>query len=203
MIEVIRLPATAIARAGEILADSFFHDAIMTYMFPDETERARYSLAHFTPFVRYGHLFGEVYTTAGRTDGVAVWLPPGATEMPAAQVKAAGLDQAAARFGETAWTRFTTIMSRLEECHHRDVAPYDWYLVMLGVDRAQQGRGIGRALIRPILERADAEAAPCYLETVEPRNIPFYQRHGFPMITVDVEPHSGISFWTLRRDPQS
>lgn len=202
MTTVIRLPATAIAQAGELIADSFFHDAIMTYMFPDEAERARYSPAHFTPLVRYGALFGEVYTTADRVDGVAVWLPPTATTMSEAQSQAAGLDQVPLLVGAEPWARFTTIMEYLEAYHHQDAPTPHWYLLLLAVAPTAQNRGIGRALLQPILDRADREGTPCYLETVIPRNLPFYQRHGFRIITAGLEPQSNTPFWTLRRDPQ-
>jgi ribosomal protein S18 acetylase RimI-like enzyme len=54
-----------------------------------------------------------------------------------------------------------------------------WYLPLIGVDPAQQGRGHGDALMRFALERVDREKMPAYLESSNPRNIPFYRRHGF------------------------
>lgn len=203
MLDIIRLPESEIPRAGEILADSFFRDPIVLYMFPDESERARLLPWHFTAFVRYGHLFGEVYSTAGRTDGVAVWLPPGSVEMPDERIRQAGLDKAPEVLGRGPWERFTSVMSYLEQFHRRDVQMRHWYLPLIGIDSLQQGRGLGSALLEPVLARADDEALPCYLETVEPRNVPFYRRHGFRVITEDVEPRSGIRFWTFRRDPHS
>lgn len=202
MSAVIRLPATAITQAGELIADTFFHDPIMTYMFPNEAERALYAPAQFIPLVRYGHLFGEVYTTADRTDGVAVWLPPNATTMPEEQRKTAGLDQIPTLVGAEPWARFNTIMEHLEERHQQDAPAPHWYLMLLAVAPTAQNRGIGSALLKPILARADREGTPCYLETVIPRNLPFYQRQGFHIITAGIEPQSNTHYWTLRRDPQ-
>jgi ribosomal protein S18 acetylase RimI-like enzyme len=54
-----------------------------------------------------------------------------------------------------------------------------WYLPLIGVDPAQQGRGHGDALMRFALERVDREKMSSYLESSNPRNIPFYRRHGF------------------------
>ncbi|MDX2005933.1 MAG: GNAT family N-acetyltransferase [Meiothermus sp.] len=201
MSKIIRLPESEIPRAGEVLAGSFFHDPICVYMFPDEGERARLLPWHFTAFVRYGHLFGEVYSTAGRTDGVAVWLPPGEVEMSPDRVAQAGLDRAPEVLGTEPWERFNGVMGYLEQYHLQDVSPWHWYLPLIGVDASQQGRGLGAALLEPILKRAEAEGLPCYLETVEPGNLPFYTRRGFKVITQGLEPRSGIRFWTFRRDP--
>jgi GNAT superfamily N-acetyltransferase len=40
-----------------------------------------------------------------------------------------------------------------------------WYLAFLGVEPSEQGRGVGSALLRPVLDRAAAEGAPAWLET--------------------------------------
>jgi ribosomal protein S18 acetylase RimI-like enzyme len=49
-----------------------------------------------------------------------------------------------------------------------------WYLSMIGVDPARQGRGLGSALLRHTLALCDAEGAPAYLESSNPRNVPLY-----------------------------
>lgn len=57
-----------------------------------------------------------------------------------------------------------------------------WYLHMIGVDPAQQGRGLGARLLRQTLERVDAEHLPAYLESSNPRNVSLYERHGFEVL---------------------
>ncbi len=57
-----------------------------------------------------------------------------------------------------------------------------WYLAVLGVDVSRQGRGLGSILMKHALARVDAERMPAYLESSNPRNIPFYERHGFEVI---------------------
>lgn len=42
-----------------------------------------------------------------------------------------------------------------------------------------QNRGLGEALMRPMLERCDESNMPAYLESTNPRNEPFYERLGF------------------------
>ncbi len=56
-----------------------------------------------------------------------------------------------------------------------------YYLAMLGTDPAHQGRGIGSALLAPVLERCDEEGLPAYLESSKESNIAFYARHRFDL----------------------
>ncbi len=61
---------------------------------------------------------------------------------------------------------------------YRPTAPH-WYLPMIGVDPACQGRGYGGALMKHALEQCDRDHAPAYLESTNPMNVSLYQRHGF------------------------
>jgi hypothetical protein len=54
-----------------------------------------------------------------------------------------------------------------------------------------------------MLERADAEGLPCYLDTFQPRNVPLYQKHGFEITIEEVEPNSGVRGWGFLREPRS
>src|ERR1700689_1250397 len=49
----------------------------------------------------------------------------------------------------------------------------------VGVRGALQGRGLGSELLRPFLAAVDRSHLPPYLETPNPRTIPFYERAGF------------------------
>jgi ribosomal protein S18 acetylase RimI-like enzyme len=57
-----------------------------------------------------------------------------------------------------------------------------WYLSMIGVDPARQGRGLGSALLRHTLAIIDAEGSLAYLESSNPKNVPLYERHGFEVL---------------------
>ncbi len=63
--------------------------------------------------------------------------------------------------------------------------PHDkdcWYLPIIGVDPAHQGKGIGAALMKHATDTIDQAGALSYLESSNPANISLYQRHGFEAI---------------------
>lgn len=72
--------------------------------------------------------------------------------------------------------RVLRAIAALESNHPKE--PH-YYLPFVGVDDDWRGRGIGAALLRPILGRCDTARMPAYLEASSPRNVPLYERHGF------------------------
>jgi GNAT superfamily N-acetyltransferase len=198
-IKVVNLSEPQIEDAGRALALAFQADPLQSYALPDSRERAECSPAHFAALLRYGHLFGEVFTTSGAPVGAAVCLPPGAWEVTPERAAQAGLDQLPVLMGADAVERFNHVLAFLEPFHRRDVQSKHWYVMVVGVIPARHGQGFGRALLRPVLDRADAEGLPCYLETAQPGNVSFYQKLGFGVIADVVEPRSGLRLWTFRR----
>jgi len=128
MSEIIRMPESELEKAGGVLARAFCNDRLSQFMSSDETARRNLLQWYFTAFARYGHMFGEVYVTKGETHGVAIWFPPGESEMPTERIEQTGLDKAPQVFGEDAWSRFVTIMDLLDRSHVEDMKTHHWFL---------------------------------------------------------------------------
>ncbi|HTU62693.1 MAG TPA: GNAT family N-acetyltransferase, partial [Polyangiales bacterium] len=56
-----------------------------------------------------------------------------------------------------------------------------YYLLAIGVSAAHRNRGLGTALMRPLLARCQEDQRPAYLENTDPKNHRFYERHGFEL----------------------
>ena len=91
------------------------------------------------------------------------------------------------------------LLSTVEGLHPHE--PH-WYLASLGTAVDQQGKGVGSALMRPVLADCDREGLPCYLESSKERNVPFYRRHGFEVVQEVPLGEHGPSIWTMWREPQ-
>lgn len=198
---IVPLGEADLLAVAEGLGRAFQEDPLQTYVFPDPTERAARSPGHFTPILRYGLQFGEVLTTTRPSDGAAVWLGPDAWEVTPERAAAAGLDDLPTIMGVAAAERFFSVLAAVDPYHHRDVPAAHWYVMVVGVSPEAQGQGLGRALLQPIIDRADTAGQPCYLETAQPKNVAFYEHLGFRQVVDTVEPSSGLRLWTFRRDP--
>jgi GNAT superfamily N-acetyltransferase len=87
------------------------------------------------------------------------------------------------------------------ERKHPSTPPH-WYLAVLGTDPAAQGRGLGSAVLAPVLARCDADGVCAYLESSKERNIDFYARHGF-RVTAELRLPRGPKIWAMWRDPRA
>jgi GNAT superfamily N-acetyltransferase len=163
------------SRALATLVSAFAEDPVERWLYP---EAERY-LTHFPVFLAAfgGRAFDEQSVwRLGAFAAVALWLPPGADPDG---------DAIATVLAETVSPeRHADMFSVLDQMEGAHPAYPHWYLPWFGVDAALQGRGLGGRLMAHCLEIVDASHQPAYLETPNPRTIPFYERHGFEAIGV-------------------
>ncbi len=200
--EVLRLATGQVGEAGDVLGRAFFDNPMALYLFPDAAQRMRPLSWMFDRTTRYGHLFGEVYTTTDRVDGAAIWLPPDSPPIGGERVIRAGMAAMPHEMGQEAFQRLIAMKRHFDDLRQRDVPEQHWYLWTLGVDPPRQGQGVGGALLRPVLSRADADGLPCYLEADKAKNVPFYEMHGFEVVEEGDLPDGGYHYWTMKRPPK-
>ena len=200
--KIVRLAESQISAAAATLARAFHDDPLMIYTIPEPAERARLLPEVYARIIRFGWLAGEVHTTAGAVEGAAIWMPPNA-KWTRENLEASGMYELASLIGNDAYQRYRDVVGREWQARERDMPGACWYLFILGVEPRVQRRGLGGALMRPVLERADSEQLACYLETENERNVAFYLKQGFELIVNGEEAGtSGVKFWTFRRMPK-
>ena len=113
---------------------------------------------------------GSAFCTDGYA-GTALWLAPGVHSDEEGLRAVLESTVAPSLIPEA-----TAIFEQMAAYHPTDT---HWYLPLIGVDPAHQGAGHGDALMAYALALCDRDQAPAYLESSNPRNIPFYRRYGF------------------------
>ena len=197
MIDVAEATVDDVPRLAALLGDALADDPLNRHLVPDDARRARVLPAGFSEQLRRVFLpHGSVLTTADRA-GAALWLGPGVQPLTFAE-QLRLLPGMVRMFGLRGIAAAMRAMSELDRRAPRE--PH-WHLSVLGVAPDRRGTGVGSALLRPMLDRADRGARPAYLETANPANLPLYARHGFA-VRDEVEIGRGVRVWTMLRVPR-
>lgn len=157
-------------RAIDVLVTAFVSDPVIRWLYPEPHAY----LTHFPEFLDAfgGKAFDEatVWHLISFT-AVALWYPP--------HVEPDGDAVVAVIQATVQPDRQEDTFSVLEQMGAAHPTYPHWYLPWVGVDGPQQGKGLGAELMRHCLAIVDADHLPAYLESPNPRNLSFYERHGF------------------------
>jgi ribosomal protein S18 acetylase RimI-like enzyme len=180
------------------LARAFTDDPVMLHMFPEGTKQRQHRLEGLMRIEAKSTLrHDSVWTT---TDGqaTAIWKPPNKWKLGGMEL----LKQGPATMAVLRSRVFVGlgILNAIEKKHPDD--PPHWHLAVLGTDPAVQGKGLGSAVLQPVLDICDRDGEGAYLESSKERNVPFYERHGFRVTEELTVPKGGPKMWLMWRDPQ-
>lgn len=172
--EVRAATAAEVPRLAVALAAAFQDDPVWSWMLPDGARRPMRLRRYFELELRTIGLARGTIWASDDLGGAALTTLPGMWRLPwSVQLRhGPGFTRA---FGlRLRWA--AALLRRMEQRHLR--APHH-YVAYVGVAPAGQGRGLGTRLLRPVLERCDAEGLPAWLEATAPRNVALYERLGF------------------------
>jgi ribosomal protein S18 acetylase RimI-like enzyme len=200
-VEVTPLADVSFTPAQAALGRAFGADPLFTHLVPEAARRARFLSWYAGAMIRLGRRAGVVDAATvapAPVAGVAVWLRPGHTAPPlSALVRARLLPGLPLRLGPAGFGRFVRFARAAEGLHRCAVPGPHWYLLLLGVAPERQRQGLGSALVRAGLDRAAAGGLPCYLETLNAADLPFYRKHGFAVAATGAVPRGGPPLWAM------
>ncbi|WP_424532571.1 GNAT family N-acetyltransferase [Sphaerisporangium viridialbum] len=179
----------------DVLIEAFMNDPLVCWLFPKADERGRLQANFYRPLLT--HRAAEAYLT-GRREGASVWLTLAAGQTPYEERPDAPEASQETVFGENG-ARLLALGQALAP-RHPDREPH-LYLPCMGVISGRQGAGLGSAMLRHRLERADADGLAAYLEASSPRSRALYQRHGFEDLGEPVRVADSPLLWPMWRPP--
>jgi GNAT superfamily N-acetyltransferase len=199
------MASVRLADAGDVpalsaaLAQAFTDDSMVNWMLPQRIRRvARLELMFGVEVEAYALPQHGLVVTAddgrGGLAGGCVTLPPGGWRMPST------IEGRTALRWLRAFGRRMPAMVRLQramEAHHPEEPHH--YVRWVGVRPGFQGQGLGRALMRPTLERCDREHVAAYIEASSERSAALYARLGFAHLGAMELPDGGPTVWPMRR----
>ncbi|WP_020666312.1 GNAT family N-acetyltransferase [Amycolatopsis nigrescens] len=177
----------------DAMQQAFADEAVSVWVMPDARTQRESAPVHLSHLVDQVLTNGEVLY-AGDYAAVSLWLyedervdeepEPLATIPPE---WAAAAERA-------------RLVYQLTEARHPRGEPH-LYLPAMGVLPAHRGTGLGGAMLRHRLARADAAKLPVYLEASTTRNRALYARHGFEDFGDPIELPGGPTIHPMWRSP--
>ena len=180
------------------LARAFENDPVVNWFVRQDDKRADGFDALFrTCLCTLSLPHGEVLTTDDCLGG-ALWYPPGKSKI--GLIRQLFLLPAMIRVASLrGLKRMVDVLDALDKGHPTE---RHYYLQFIGVDPDHQGKGLGTALMQPVLERCDREGCGAYLENTKEVNLAFYERRGFAVVGEIDLGQGAPPMWPMWRDPQ-
>lgn len=181
------------------MAGAFLEDPGISQLLPAPSRRAARLAWLMGTFLRLGTRHGTVVAAGDQPLGIAVFFHSREAAPGLLRLLRGGWAMAPLRLGLPALIRAASWMPALERERTRHMAADHVYLLSLSVAPEARGQGLGGTLLNAVLDHASHRGLPCYLETFNPANLPFYQRHGFALLGEARPPAPMPPFWCLVR----
>lgn len=127
--------------------------------------------------------YNGIATTIGPDyEGVALWLPPGRNVDGWWTGFRSGLWRLKFQLSTEGNKRYDELVSVLHDTKISVLGERDdeaWYLLYLGTKPSARGRGYAKKLLEHMIQRADTENRPVYLESSALANNSYYRKFGF------------------------
>lgn len=181
--------------AVDVLDDAFSDDSQWKEVFKNEEKNRIVTEI----MVRFCLKYGRVVSTSEDMEGVMA-LAPHNKDMTTWRIIRCGaffLSMRIAREGKM----MQVLTQAVEEAKKDlDLGPHI-HLLITGVSRAFQGRGFGGQLLRAVIEEAESQGLPIYLETQKEANVSLYERFGFAVRRQVTLPEPlNLPMWLMVRD---
>ncbi len=184
------------------LARAYYEDPLFAWYFPDDSRRLQQLQRVLALLGAQIFAYDETYTAgavSGGEDvvGAALWVSPDHWRM-CPFTWAAAVGGLASSVGMRQLPRSLGGLYLTQSRHPQE--PPHYYLPFIGVEREWQARGVGSALMQPILARCDCEGLSACAEATSPRSRAFLERNGFGVLQ-EMALRSSPPMWLMWRGP--
>lgn len=196
--DLYKIQKKDLKNAVNVLTNAFSEDSMWKEVFNDEDKNRVLTEV----MVRFCLKYGNVYSTSDNLEGV-IAIAPHDKDMTAWRVIRSGAFFLSMKIRSEA-KKMTVLSNAIEEAKKSlNLGPYI-HLLIMGVSKEFQGKGFGGKLLRALIEKAETERKPIYLETQKEENINFYKKYGFSVKKKVILPEPlNLPMWLMVRDARA
>lgn len=193
-----RFPIAALDALTDALQDDPFYAALTPDLYTRDATWRAILRAYFAYALYEAGAYGKIEIEPQTRAGAAIWLLPQVDDV-AQKLRAQKNAALKNILSPRGYENYTAMLEAMAPHAEHSVPHNAWYLSILGISPALQGKGLGKQLLVPTLAQADTQNAPCFLETFTPRTIPFYESVGFRIVAQHTEFVTRRDYWIMQR----
>jgi len=196
--DLYKIQKKDLKNAVNVLTNAFSEDSMWKEVFNDEDKNRVLTEV----MVRFCLKYGNVYSTSDNLEGVMA-IAPHDKDMTVLRLIRSGAFFLSMKIRSEA-EKMKVLSNAVEEAKKSlNLGPYI-HLLIMGVSQEFQGKGFGGKLLRAIIEKAETERKPIYLETQKEENINFYEKYGFSVKKKVILPEPlNLPMWLMVRDARA
>jgi ribosomal protein S18 acetylase RimI-like enzyme len=192
-----RLTEDDIDKASKVLRDAFIDYPTFRYLFPEINERKEKLRYVMRFFLKLGLLHGEVIAPSKNIEGVSIWYKSNNLNFGLSSLIKAGLISTIYNLNIKLFIKFK-ILGDAKKVNRDKLLDNEYYFLdLIGIAPSYEKQGYARLLLDSMIRKIDKESMSCFLETSNIRNIDYYTRFGFSLLS-NYKYHGLESFCMIR-----
>lgn len=178
-----RLSENDIDKASMVLRDAFIDYPTFRYLFPEINERREKLRFVMKFFLKIGLLHGEVISPSKNIEGVSIWYRSNNLKYGLSSLIKAGLISTIYNLNIKSFIQFKKL-GDVKKANRDKLLDNEYYFLdLIGIAPSYEKQGYARLLLDSVLRKIDKESMSCFLETSNIKNIDYYNRFGFTLLS--------------------
>ena len=187
--------------AAQTLAKAFQEYPVSVFLEPDAARRRKEQPRIFRDLIKNNLDKGTIYGTSPGMEGVAVWFLVDKNYEASPPRRTLGEWLRSLREDKVKAQKRQAFFEFSRDIRKRVLPDKYWYLQLLAVEPANQGKSFASKLMKPMLELAEKQGLPCFLETQSQRNVSLYGHYGFVIVEEGTVPMGDVYSWAMLKTP--
>ncbi len=196
--ELYQLTKKDVEKSAEVISKAFLEYSMFQNILGDQLNEDNIKLV-LKFMIKQAILYGKAYAISKDMEAIILYSDFKNYKVGFIGSLRAGL-LSLMKIGTEAGKRFTVYDNYSLRTHKESINESHYYVILLGTDPNKQGQGYGTKLMNHLFEEAKEKAKPCYLETHGSKNVEFYKKLGFRIISKGCVPGTDILQYGMLRD---
>lgn len=198
--DLYKLGKKDVNKSAEIIAKAFSEYPMFQNILGDKLNHTNITIV-LKFLIRQAVLYGEAYATSNNMEAIILYSDYKDYNVGLISSLRSGL-LSLLKIGSDAGKRFNIFNEYSLRTHKENIKEPHQYVILIGTDPNKQGQGYGSRLMQHILKESEEKGQPCYLETHGDKNVEFYKRLGFKVVSEGAVPGTDIIQFAMLRDYQ-